>query len=179
MSNQLESGFLELISIERVIPGIAIYFTVYSLIALAMRPFAGKILDKRGLSVLIYPAYIFNALTFFLLGAAHSLFLIVLAGVCKAMSQGLVLVCIQGSAIKRLGRERAGVAVATIMMGQDLINFAAPAVGGVLATNMGYANMFYCFSVFTLIGIPFYAWIHHHEKKHDTALAQTKLEPVA
>ena len=170
ISTQLANSFLKLIADQRAIPGIAIFFTVYSLVALAMRPLAGKTLDKYGLAVLLYPSYIFNSLTFFLIGIARNLTVIVFAGLCRALSQGTALTCIQGNAIKRLGRERAGVAVATILLGQDMLNAAAPAVGGVLASHVGYGNMFFFFSAFTLIGIPVYWLIRRSEKKRGIGL---------
>ncbi len=179
ISTQMANSFLALIAKERVIPGVAIFFTVYSIIALTIRPIAGRILDRFGLPVLLYPAFIFNSLTFLLIGAANSITVIVLAGICKALSQGVALASIQGASIKRLGRERAGVSSATIHIGQDLLNTMAPAAGGFLATGIGYGNTFYSFAAFVLIGIPLYIWLRRSEKKRDANLADKKPELVA
>ncbi len=165
ISIQLANSFLALLADERGIAGVAIFFTIYSLISLVMRPIAGKILDRFGLPVLLYPSFVFASLTFVLLGAAQSLMLIVVAGVFRAMSLGVAIPSIQGMAIKRLGREKAGVASATIFIGQDLLSTLAPMAGGVLATSIGYGNMFYCFAGFVLIGIPLYMLLQRSEKK--------------
>jgi predicted MFS family arabinose efflux permease len=165
ISIQMCNSFLALLGDERGIPGVAIFFTVYSIVALITRPVAGRILDKLGLPILLYPSFIFAVLTFMLLGAAQSITLIIIAGVFRALSQGVALPSIQGMAIIRLGRDRAGVASSTIFMGQDLLNTLAPAVGGVLAASIGYAQMFYVFAAFTLFGIPLYTLLRRYEKR--------------
>lgn len=179
ISTQLANAFLKLLADERGIPSVAIFFTVYSLIALAMRPLAGKTLDRYGLAVLLYPSFIFNSLTFALIGAARSIAVIIIAGLARALSQGVALTSIQGMAIKRLGRERAGVAAATILMGQDLLNFFAPGVGGFLVTHYGYGNMFYSFAAFALIGIPLYMLLRRSEKKRGIDCGENKEKPAA
>ena len=179
ISTQLANSFLALLAVDRNIPGVAIFFTVYAVIALIIRPFAGKILDKYGLPILLYPSFIFNSLTFLFLGAAHSVSLIIFAGVFRALSQGVALTSIQGMAIKRLGRERAGVSSATILMGQDLLNTLAPALAGSLATTAGYGNMYYFFAAFVLIGIPLYLWLRRSEKKHGIGSTDKKPVPAA
>ena len=152
---------------ERGIPGIALFFTMYAVIALFIRPMSGRILDKYGLPVLMYPSFIFAALTFGLIGAAQGITLIIIAGVCRALSTGVALPSIQGMSIKRLGSHRAGVSSATIYMGMDLMNTIGPAAGGVIATHMGYANMFYIFAGVVLLGMPLYVLLRRYEKRKE------------
>ena len=165
MITQMSNAFLALIGDARNIANVGIFFTVYSICALVFRPFSGRILDKHGLAVLIYPAHIFAAITFILIGAAQSIFVIVIAGLCKALSQGIALPSLQGASIKRLGKEHAGVSSATIYMGTDFINAIAPAAGGVLASNYGYGKMFYIFAGVTLLGIPMFMYLRRKDKK--------------
>jgi MFS family permease len=170
MQTQLGNAFIPLIADERGITNVALYFTVFSLVSLALRPFVGKTLDKYGLSVLLFPAFVFGAITFVLTGIAWSLLIIVIAAVAKAFSQGVAMPAIQGATIKRLGRERAGVASATIHMGQDLMNMLAPMFGGALAGSVGYGNMYYTFAGIILLGIPAYAYLHFRDKKRSAAV---------
>lgn len=165
MTTHLANSFLVLVGEERNIANVGLFFTVYSVVALVLRPIAGKILDKFGLPVLLYPAFIFAALTMAFIGMAQSLTVIIIAGVFKALSQGVALPSIQGSAIKRLSKERAGVASATIHMGQDLLSTIAPAIGGVVASATSYGTMYFCFAGVILLGIPLYTFLRHQEKK--------------
>ena len=161
----MASSFVTLIGDERNIEGVSLFFTTYAVLAIILRPITGRLLDRYGLSVQIYPAFVFASLCMFLLGSAQSLAMILLAAVCKTLSQGIALPSIQGSIIKRLGREHAGVASATILLIQDLFNWTAPTIGGFIATAHGIPTMFYWFSGFVLLGIPLYILILQWEKK--------------
>ncbi len=169
---QMGNAFVALIGLERGIANVGLFFTTYSVFALILRPLSGKAMDKFGLHVLLFPAFVFASLTMVLLGSANSILLIVLAGFTKSLSQGVAVPCINGASIKRSGKERAGVVSATIHMAQDLLNSLAPPVGGLLATQFGYRNMFYIFAGLMLLGIP--AYMHLHRKE-----GRVKEEPAA
>ena len=166
MITNMASSFVALLGDERNIPNVALFFTVYAVLAIILRPLTGRMLDRYGLSVQIYPAFLFAALGFLFLGLAQSLTLILLAAICKTLSQGVALPSIQGSVIKKLGREHAGVASATILIVQDAFCWLAPTVGGFVATGLGYTSMFCIFAGFVLLGIPIYRIIERYEVKH-------------
>lgn len=167
MAIQLGNSFIVLLGDERNIPNILLFFTVYSILTLLARPLSGKILDKRGLAILLYPSFVFAVLSLALIGAAQSLMVILVAGICRALSQGVALPAIQGYTVKYLGMEHAGVLAATISMGQDLLGGLAPIIGGVLIDNFGfgYGDVFYAFAGLTLLGIPGYMLLQRHEKR--------------
>ena len=165
MAGQLDSSFIALLGTERGIANVGLYFTVYSIAALVLRPISGKIADRLGLSVILYPAFIFLSLTMVLIGSAYSILFIILAGLSKSLGQGIAIPAIQSASIKRLGREHAGVVMATIHMGSDLLNTIAPPLGGFFAADMGYGNMYYAFAGIVLLGIPAFALIKRSEKK--------------
>ncbi|MEC0184687.1 hypothetical protein P4H61_24745 [Paenibacillus peoriae] len=56
MGNRLVSSFLVLLGEERGIKGVGMYFTMNALILLIMRPLSGRLYDKKGLSIILYPA---------------------------------------------------------------------------------------------------------------------------
>jgi len=167
MSIQLVNSFMVLLGDERGIKNILLVFTVYSIFTLVARPLSGRILDRRGLAILLYPSFVFGVLNLAMIGAARSLTLILISGICRALSQGVALPAIQGNAVKRLGIERAGVLSATIGIGQDLMGSLAPIAGGVLIDSFGfsYGSMFYTFTGVTMLGIPGYMILQRHEKK--------------
>ncbi len=173
MGNLLVSSFMPLMGELRGFANVGIFFTAYSLVAVFMRPFAGKLLDKKGLAAVLIPAYIASGISMLCVGFAPGLVLIAIGGVLKACGQGGGQPSIQAAAIKRLGREKAGVASATIQMGQDLLGFLAPSVGGLIVTyagkndlNFGYTVLFVLASLLMLSGIPIFLLIRKLEKKH-------------
>ena len=166
MVTNMASSFVALLGDERNIPNVALFFTVYAVLAVILRPLTGRLLDRYGLSVQIYPAFVIVSLCFLCLGVAQSLPMILLAAVCKTLSQGVALPSIQGSVIKKLGREHAGVASATILIVQDAFCWLAPTVGGFIATGLGYTKMVLIYAAFALLGIPVYWLLQRHEAKH-------------
>ena len=168
----MANSFLALLGEDRGIANVGLFFTVYAITALVVRPFSGRVLDKFGLPVLLYPAFFIASLTMLLLGFAQSLSVIMLAGFFKAFSQGIAMPSITGSSIKRLGRERAGVVSATIHFGQDLVCMIGPPVGGAIAAASGYTTMYYSFAAFILgVGLPLYMYLRHRDKKLKNALS--------
>jgi len=162
----MATTFVPLIGDERGIPNVALFFTTYAILALILRPVTGRLLDRYGLAVQLFPAYVFAALCFLFLGTAQTIVAILLAAACKTLSQGIALPSIQGYVIKKIGKEHAGVATATILTVQDLFGWAAPTAGGFIATAIGYKNMFFCYAAFVLLGIPFYLLVRAAEQKH-------------
>lgn len=172
MGNILVSSFMPLMGELRGLGNVGIFFTAYSLVAVFMRPFAGKLLDKKGLAAVLIPAYIAGGLSMLCVGYASGLFMIALGGILKACGQGGGQPAIQAAAIKRLGREKAGVASATIQMGQDLLGFIAPTVGGFIVDgfrstdlNLGYTVLYTLASCLMLCGIAIFLLIRTFEKK--------------
>ena len=94
---------------------------------------------------------IFAALGMALVGLASSLGLMLVAAVCKALGQGAGTPSIQAYTVKTLEPARAGVAVSTIQIGQNLGNALAPIGGSFFAESFGYEAMFCGVGLFTLI----------------------------
>ena len=164
-ANGLVSTYLDIIAGERSIGNISLFFTVYSVVLVASKPFTGKLLDKKGLSIIVIPAVIFAALGMALVGLASSLGLMLAAAVCKALGQGAGTPSIQAYTVKTLEPARAGVAVSTIQIGQNLGNALAPIGGSFFAESFGYEAMFCGVGLFTLIaGMLLLVW--HARKSH-------------
>lgn len=169
--NGLISTYIALIGDERGISSIGLFFTAYSIVVVAIRPFVGSLLDRKGLSIILIPSLVVAATGMVLIGAASALWMVVLAGALKALGQGSGSPSIQAHSIKALGKERAGVASSTCFIGQDIGNGVAPIVGGLVATNFGYSTMFYGYAfILVVIGILTYVLQRVFEKKKRTAV---------
>lgn len=148
----LVSSLLVLYGDDRGIAGIGLFFTAYSVMMILVRPLAGRLIDKKGLSAVLYPAIAAFALCFLLLGSTTSIVVVILAGVLKAVGQGSGVPALQSTGLKIMGREKAGVVSSTCFIGQDIGNTIAPMIGGFVAQYFGYGVLFNGFSVVFLIG---------------------------
>lgn len=151
-ANGLISTYLDILAGERSISNISLFFTVYSVALIISKPLTGKLLDKRGLYIVVVPAVIFAAMGMFLVGLAASLSFMLIAAVCKALGQGAGTPSIQAYTVKTLEPARAGVAVSTIQIGQNLGNALAPIAGSFFVGSFGYEGMFCGVGGLTLVG---------------------------
>lgn len=141
-ANGLISTYLDILASERSITNISIFFTVFSVVLIIFKPLTGKLLDSRGMYLVIIPAVVFAALGMFFVGIASSLWVMLIAAVCKALGQGAGTPTIQAHAVKMLDKSHSGVAVSTIQIGQSLGNSIAPVLGSFLVKPFGYTTMF-------------------------------------
>lgn len=140
--NSLVGNYLKMIATERAIPNIGLFFTVYSVVVFACRPFVGRLQDKKGLSAVLYPALFITAVSMVLIGKTNSLWVMLIAAGLKGIGQGTGAPCIQAECIKKLGRERSGVATSTCYIGQDLGMIIGPIAGSFVYNATDYAGVF-------------------------------------
>ena len=156
MTNGLVSSFLVLIGDARHIANIGLYFSINALCLLFVRPFAGRLSDKKGLALILIPALILTALESLLLANASVLWVVLIAAACKAFGQGSAQPSLQSACIKKLGPERSGVATSTFYIGADIGQGLGPMMGGAIAGAFGYQTMFY--SSAAVLGVVFLAF---------------------
>jgi len=151
MGNGLLNTYLALMAEQRGIPNVTLFFTAYSVMLLLVRPVSGRILDRKGIAVVLYPAFLIHAAGIVIVGAASKLWMLIVAGILKAIGQGSGTPSIQAHSVKVLGRQRAGVASSTTFIGQDLGNSIAPILGSFVAEKHGYGTMFYGYAAVVAI----------------------------
>lgn len=149
--NGIVNSFLALLGDERGIKGVGVFFTAYSVILIVTRPITGKLFDQKGIKFIMYPSIALAALSMLLLGKATSTWIVLLAGVLKALGQGTGAPSIQAHCLKKLGRDKAGVVSSTCYMGNDIGNTVGPAIGGLIASRTGYGSMFIMIAVSVIV----------------------------
>ena len=149
--NGIVNSFLALLGDERGIKGVGVFFTAYSVILIVTRPITGKLYDQKGIKFIMYPSVALAALSMLLLGKATSTWVVLLAGVLKALGQGTGAPSIQAHCLKKLGRDKAGVVSSTCYMGNDIGNTVGPAIGGLIASRAGYGSMFITIAVSVIV----------------------------
>ena len=158
MSNGIITSYLALLGDVRGIAGISVYFTLNALVLLFIRPFAGKLADRKGAKAIVYPAMLLDGLALCLIGTAGSLGMILAASVCKAVGQGSGQLTLQSEALKSLPPEKSGVASSTFYIGGDVGQGLGPmlaghAVDSLGAGSEGYGVMFCGSGCVFLLGI--------------------------
>lgn len=144
--NGVIASYLVMYADERAVGGISIYFTVYAVCLFVIRPLSGKLMDRKGLRVTVFPGIVLTALSMFLLGRSASLLMILVTCVLRALGQGAAQPSLQAGCIKYVGRDKSGVATSTYYLGGDIGQGVGPMVGGVLMAQItglaGYQLLF-------------------------------------
>ena len=162
----LDNTFIALIGKERSIAGFSLFFTAYSVAMFLTRPVFGKLLDRKGLDLVIYPSLFAMAASGFLTGAAASTVMLILSACFKAVGMSAGSQGIQATCVKKMGKERAGVVSSACFIGQDSGNVLGPILGSLAVEKYGYRNMYWGYGVLTVIaGSVIYALIRMAEKK--------------
>ncbi len=162
LGNGLVSTFIAMLGDERGIANVGIFFTVSAITLLLVRPFAGKLNDRKGIGFVLYPAYILAALAMVLIGGANALWMIALAGFLKAVGQGAGQPAIQTECIRKLGRERSGIATSTYFIGADIGQGFGPIIAGAVTAAFGYSTMYYGAAALIILGLVFF---HFYRKR--------------
>ena len=152
--NGMVSTYLKEIAAVREIARISLFSWIYSAFLIAIRPFTGKLLDRKGVFIILIPSFVFASLGMIFIGLAPSLGMILAAAVFKALGQGNGQPSIQARAVKELPKERSGVASSTVMIGQNVGNAVAPIIGSFFVSDSyyGHRNLFVGFGVILVVG---------------------------
>ncbi|WP_203566750.1 MFS transporter [Aestuariimicrobium ganziense] len=151
-TNGIIAAFIALVGEERGM-AVGIYFIANAVTLLVTRPLAGRLVDTKGLGVVLYPAFVLAAIATTLVGFAHSMWVLAVAGVLYAMGSGASQPAIQTTAIRQMGPARVGVAMSTYFIGADVGQGLGPIVGGAIASSFGYTTLYLVGTALLLLGL--------------------------
>lgn len=154
----LSSSFLVLLGQIRSIPYIASFFFISSLGMVIVRPIAGRITDRRGLTGIALTGFLSEACAVSALAFAQSFWMIAVGAVLRIFGQGAAQSSIQGCILKDTPDERRGVASSTFYLGIDAGQGLGAIVGGVVADVFGYTAAFMSGPCVLGIGLFGFVW---------------------
>ena len=166
--NGIIASYLVLYADEVGVGGVSVYFTVCAVVLFIIRPFSGKLMDKRGIRVAVVPGLILTACSMFILGASRTLPLILLTGVIRSLGQGAAQPALQAGCINEVGIDRSGVATSTYYLGGDIFQGIGPMIGGfvveAIAGAAGYTAIFAICGVFQLCALGYFILVTGKKK---------------
>lgn len=166
--NGIISSYLVLFADEQGIKGISIYFTVYAVFLFLIRPFAGKLMDAKGLHYTVYPGMVLTAVSMFLLCRSDTLLLVLLTCLLRAIGQGAAQPSLQAGCINYVGRDRSGVATSTYFLGGDIGQGMGPMIAGATLAHVagiaGYQVIFGFCGCLILISLVFFIFSSKNRK---------------
>lgn len=143
LSYSCVTTFLAIIAEARQVGNGGVFFTVYAVASMLLRPVLGRFSDCAGERAILIPSGItaIAATLLIIYGTTSAAY--ILSGILYACASGLEP-CMQSLCLKRVSEDKRGKATSTFYIGTDLGYCLGPILGGVLADAMGYTNMMLC-----------------------------------
>ncbi|HJV46488.1 MAG TPA: MFS transporter [Bacillota bacterium] len=157
--------FLPVYAKELGLEGVASYFyVVYAMVMVLSRPFTGKIFDRFGEKVIMYPSMALYVVGLISLSQSHTSFMLLASGAIIGLGYGTLFPSLQTIAIMLSPIHRRGLATGTFLLFFDTgIGFGASALG-LIASSSSYRIMYlFASAVVVLSAITYYVLCHRRK----------------
>ncbi|OTG86190.1 MFS transporter [Acinetobacter sp. ANC 4558] len=132
---------------------VSIFFTVFACSMIVVRPFVGRMYDRKGPSSVIYPSFIFFAVGLIIVSFLTNQWVMWASAVFIGIGYGSLFPCLQTIAIQSVSRERMGHAVSTFFTLFDLGLAVGSIIMGLCIAWFGFQSTYiFCAAIviFTL-----------------------------
>jgi MFS family permease len=136
--------------------GGSLFFFAYAITSLFSRPLTGRLLDRHGGNVVMYPTLIILALCLGTLGIASSNLFFIVGGILLGLSYSTVTSAGQALAIHGMPVNQIGLATSTFFVLIDCGVGAGPYALGSLVPVFGFSSVYLCACLIALCAIPLY-----------------------
>jgi predicted MFS family arabinose efflux permease len=148
------------------------FFIVYAVFILISRPFTGRLLDKKGDNIVIYPALVLFVIGLVILNQAHHGFTLLLAGALIGLGFGTLSSCCQAIAIRESPRHRVGLATSTFFVFMDSGVGMGPFVLGFIIPIVGFRGLYLTLAVVVFASIFLYYVLHGKKERTEKNILQ-------
>ncbi len=138
----------------------SLFFLLYAATAFCLRPFAGKLFDRRGANIIAYPSLFVMACAFLVLSQAQAPWMVLLAGALMGIGMGNFQTTSQAACIKLVPKRRFAQATSTFFIFLDFGIGMGPYLLGFLVPAIGYRGLFLTAAAFTFLCLPLYYRAH-------------------
>lgn len=143
----------------------SLFFLIYAFCAFISRPICGKVFDKRGENIIVYPSLILSVIGFFIFCNINSPFMLLLSGMFFGFGIANFQTSSQAICIRLVERRLFAQAISTYFIFVDLGIGVGPYFFGFLVRDYGYNELFLIAGILNLTCIPLYYFIHGRKTK--------------
>ena len=163
----LVNSFIVMLGDARGITNASLFFLLVAIGSITVQPLIGRWVDKKGLQVFAPIMFAAEICTEALLAFASSLWMVLVAGACRAFGYGAGQPTVQGEMLRGVPADKRGIANASFYMGVDVGQGTGGMVGGALIDITGYTGAMLSGSFMAALGIIPYLWWLRQKKAAD------------
>ncbi|RKG33705.1 MFS transporter [Acinetobacter tianfuensis] len=135
-----------------------IFFIVFAVSMMSLRPITGKIYDRKGPNYVVYPALITFAIGLFILSQIESVIGFMIAAVFIGIGFGSAQPCLQTISIQRSPKDRIGHATSTYFTCYDIGIAAGSLALGFVIAGYSYTAAYALCGILTLLSVIYYKY---------------------
>jgi len=170
--------FAESTGVSGIISASGVFFLIYSLFVLLSRPITGRLFDKYGETVLIYPSIVLFALGLAVLGLSNNGFVMLCSAGLVGFGYGTFFSSANAAAIKASPGDRIHLATTTYFSFADFGAGIGPFILGIIVTATGFRELYFIMAALAFCCIALYYFIHGKNAGQvtpdETVIAETK-----
>ena len=136
------------------------FFIVYSVVVLCSRPVTGRLMDRKGSSVVVYPCCVLLAAGLILLANAHTGTVLLVAAALIGLGFGNLQSALYAVAVKVVAPHRMGLATSTFFIFMDGSLGFGPYLLGLTISRMGYRNLYWSMAALAVLCIGAFYLLH-------------------
>ena len=152
---------------------VSLFFIVFAATMISVRPFTGRLYDRKGPNAVIYPSLIFFAAGLFLLSTMSSVITLLIAGGLIGIGYGSLFPCFQALAIQSAPKHRSGHATSTFFILFDSGMAIGAFVLGIVSAQWGFSTLYLLCGIVTILTILVY-WTIVGRKKENKEVVYSK-----
>jgi len=134
----------------------SMFFIVFAVSMLVVRPWVGKLYDRKGASTVLYPCFIFFAIGLLIISLISNQWVLWLSAVFIGIGYGSVFPCLQTLAIQSVEKARMGHAISTFFTLFDIGLALGSVCMGILIAWWGFAITYQICAVLALVTLRVY-----------------------
>ncbi|WP_050184083.1 MFS transporter [Domibacillus robiginosus] len=161
-------SYINLYAIELgLVETASFFFVVYTASVLISRPFTGRLMDKKGANVIMYPAFIVFGAGMLLLSSASNSVTLLLAGALIGLGFGNISSIAQTIAVNSAAPHRLGLATATFFIFFEIGSGFGPSLLGLVIPTTGYQALYAILGIIGLTVSVLYYFLHGKKERAD------------
>ena len=133
----------------------SLFFVVFAISMMSLRPFTGKIYDRKGPNYVVYPAITLFAIGLIILSQINTVTGLMLAAVFIGMGFGSAQPCLQTLSIQRSPKDLIGHATSTFFTCYDLGIALGSILLGLVIAHQGYSFAYLLCAFITALSLVF------------------------
>lgn len=147
---------------KNLLPYASLFFVVFAISMMSLRPITGKIYDRKGPNYVVYPAIALFSLGLIVLSQINSVPGLMIAAVFVGMGFGSAQPCLQTLSIQHSPKDRIGHATSTFFTCYDIGIALGSILLGVLIAHQGYSFAYLLCAFITALSLVFYKLFVDH-----------------